>query len=106
MTIKTLAFLTMISLLLPSVVSAQTYPQTCPQEAVGVLNAVGGCSAVDCSLYPSICNKCCTVATNQTVSQTTATPMDYIPILILIILIGIFLVWKMKSKRNLKRKSK
>lgn len=38
---------------------AETYPNSCPSEARSILNAVGGCSAVNRSSYPSVYEKCC-----------------------------------------------
>lgn len=36
-----------------------TYKESCPPEAQAILDAVGGCDAIDCSEYPAICEKCC-----------------------------------------------
>lgn len=35
------------------------YKEGCPPEAKAILDAVGGCDAINCSEYPAICEKCC-----------------------------------------------
>ena len=37
----------------------EEYRADCPDEAKAILDAVGGCDAIDCSKYPAICEKCC-----------------------------------------------
>lgn len=40
-------------------VSVASYPVSCPDVAQAIVDAVGGCSAVNCSQYEAICSKCC-----------------------------------------------
>lgn len=57
--------LLVISYLLLVVVNtsfAQTYPATCPAEAQAIVNAVGGCSAVDKDQYSAVYDSCCAVS--------------------------------------------
>lgn len=35
------------------------YPSGCSLQSQSILNAVGGCLAIDCNSYTSICGKCC-----------------------------------------------
>jgi PGF-CTERM protein len=35
------------------------YKAGCPEEAKAILDAVGGCDAIDCSEYSAICEMCC-----------------------------------------------
>jgi hypothetical protein len=37
----------------------EEYKVDCPTEAKAILDAVGGCDAINCSEYPAICEKCC-----------------------------------------------
>ena len=37
----------------------EEYKAGCPPEAKAILDAVGGCNAINCSEYPAICEKCC-----------------------------------------------
>jgi len=51
-----------LSIAVSSSVSAEAegeYKAGCPEEAKAILDAVGGCDALDCSEYPAICEKCC-----------------------------------------------
>lgn len=41
---------------------AASYPASCPTEARSILNAVGGCSSVKKSQYPTVYEKCCAMA--------------------------------------------
>ncbi len=54
-----LAITTFLSLLLPAFSFGATYPASCPAEARGIVEAVGGCAAISCSQYEAICAKCC-----------------------------------------------
>jgi len=57
-----LMLLLLLSFVLPFPVSAEAeeeYKAGCPPEAKAILDAVGGCDAIDCSEYPVICEKCC-----------------------------------------------
>ena len=52
----------LLSTVLSFPVSAEAegeYKAGCPSEAKAILDAVGGCDAIDCSEYPVICEKCC-----------------------------------------------
>ncbi len=55
---------------------AQTYPDTCPPEAQGILNAVGGCAAVDCQKFPVICEKCCVTSNASVQSSSSSTAIS------------------------------
>ena len=68
--------ITLFLILSTQISFAQTYPSTCPSEAIGVLNAVGGCAAVDCNRFPAICQKCCTV--QETESQVATPQPTYV----------------------------
>ena len=57
-----LMFLLSISIAVSLPVTAEPggeYKAGCPEEAKAILDAVGGCDAIDCSEYPAICEKCC-----------------------------------------------
>ena len=41
---------------------AESYPNSCPVEARGILGAVGGCSTINRSSYPAIWDKCCVLS--------------------------------------------
>ena len=77
-------------LLLPTSL-AQSYPSTCPAEAIGIVEAVGGCVAVDCEKYPAICQECCIV--EETESQVATPQPTYVsyptPSSNMIIIVGI-----------------
>lgn len=68
--LTTFAFL---SLLFPVLSSAATYPASCPTEAQAIVEAVGGCSAVDKDAYDAIYSKCCSVG--KVIPVTTTTPV-------------------------------
>lgn len=53
-----LVLVLMLTVLCPAISFGASYPASCPTEAQGILNALGGCSAVDCSAYGAICSKC------------------------------------------------
>ena|SRR3989338_2442513 len=38
---------------------AQSYPTSCPTEAQVILNATGGCAAIDSTVYANIYTNCC-----------------------------------------------
>lgn len=71
---KALFFL--LFLILAVGVSAAVYKETCPSEAKAILDAVGGCSAVNCTEYFAICEDCCEAgaAANVTATPTSALP--------------------------------
>lgn len=50
---------TFLSLLLPALSFGATYPASCPAEARGIVEAIGGCAEISCSQYGAICAKCC-----------------------------------------------
>ena len=52
---------------------AETYPSTCDSMAQAILNATGGCSAIDCNTLSNICEKCCTQNIPQTSTCTSFT---------------------------------
>lgn len=55
------AIITFLLLLPPALSFAASYPASCPAEAQAIVDAVGGCSAIDPNQYQSIYNKCCSV---------------------------------------------
>ena len=60
------------SLALPTATSAvkSQYPNTCPAEAIAIVNSVGGCAAVSQQTFPAVYEKCCRLPT----STLTPTP--------------------------------
>ncbi|MDP3729836.1 MAG: peptidoglycan-binding domain-containing protein [bacterium] len=52
---------------------AVSYPASCPAEGKAIVEAVGGCSAVDKSSYPSVHEKCCALAVPTTTKSITPT---------------------------------
>ena len=66
MKLKQLGLLVLLTLFLSIAVSFSVsaevegeYKAGCPEEAKAILDAVGGCDAIDCSEYSAICEKCC-----------------------------------------------
>ena len=66
MKLKQLGSLVLLTLFLSIAVSFSVsaevegvYKEGCPEEAKAILDAVGGCDAIDCSEYPAICEQCC-----------------------------------------------
>ena len=52
-----------------------SYPDTCPAAAKAVLDALGGCPAVNASQYPAINEKCCSLPkTSESSPGPAATP--------------------------------
>ena len=58
---SSLALAALLLLLSPVIAFAASYPASCPAEAQAIVNAVGGCSAIDPDQYSSIYEKCCSV---------------------------------------------
>src|SRR3989338_8272816 len=56
-----LALTTLATPFFGSPVLAATYPATCPAEAQGIVEAVGGCAAISPTDYSAIYGKCCAV---------------------------------------------
>ena len=57
-----LAFIAFLSFLLPVAVLGASYPASCPTEAQAIVDAVGGCPAIDPGQYSSIYEKCCSIS--------------------------------------------
>ena len=70
-----LAFIAFLSFLLPVAVLGASYPASCPTEAQAIVDAVGGCPAIDPGQYSSIYEKCCSI------SETPASEPSSEPIL-------------------------
>lgn len=60
---KKLIIFSLLSVLLfsPSLSLAGTYPDTCDETAQAIIDGIGGCSEIDCGMFPNICDKCCSV---------------------------------------------
>jgi hypothetical protein len=57
---KIIIFSLLSVFLLSSQISfAETYPDACDSSAQIILNATGGCLAIDCNVFFDICGKCC-----------------------------------------------
>lgn len=56
---KTIIFFSFFIALFCFNLSLATYPSTCSFESQSVLNAVGGCSSIDCYSFSNLCGKCC-----------------------------------------------
>lgn len=54
---------------------AASYPSSCPAEAKAIVEAVGGCSAVNKNQYPSVYEKCCALP-----APVTPKPMPVKPL--------------------------
>ena len=84
-------------LLTPGVSFAQTYPVSCPAEAQAIVNAVGGCLAVDKDLYSAIYDNCCVVSPAP--SSMTMT----LWILAVVVLLGLGIMslrYYLRSRKN------
>lgn len=58
-TMKKISLITIFYLLIANFSFAASYPASCPTEAKAIVDAVGGCSAVDKNIYSAVYNKCC-----------------------------------------------
>ncbi|MEK7528313.1 MAG: hypothetical protein AAB592_00930 [Patescibacteria group bacterium] len=66
-----LSLLTFYSVSFATTGVATTY---CPAEAQAIVDAVGGCPAIDCKKYETVCQKCgCSEEVTTTVTTTTVT---------------------------------
>ena len=83
---KILFYLFLALLIAPSAVAhATSYPATCPSEAQAIVSGVGGCPAIDCTKFATICDKCCPVVSRQIVvdhptPKKEPTPAKTIPV--------------------------
>jgi len=98
MEIKTKLIIMLVMMLLPTLAFAQSYPDTCPQEAQGVLNAVGGCEEVDCNQFSAICEKCCTQNSSVSSAKGIISSPLFLGILAFIVVAGSLVIWKVKQK--------
>ena len=54
---------------------AATYPASCPAEAKAIVEAVGGCSVVNKSQYPSVYDKCCILPVSAPATTKSLSPI-------------------------------
>lgn len=47
--------------LISNIAFAASYPASCPTEAKAIVDAVGGCSAIDKNKFSSVYQKCCAI---------------------------------------------
>ena len=71
---KNFTLITIFYLLITNFSFAQTYPASCPTEAQAIVKAVGGCSSVNKSSYPSVYEKCCALPASITPKPTPVKP--------------------------------
>ncbi|OGZ08133.1 MAG: hypothetical protein A3C93_00845 [Candidatus Lloydbacteria bacterium RIFCSPHIGHO2_02_FULL_54_17] len=98
-----LALIALPTLFFGSPVLAATYPATCPAEAQGIVDAVGGCATINPTDYSAIYGKCCsapatpTTLTDQiTTQKSSATPLIAVT-LVALVAVGVLAVkrfWK------------
>jgi len=69
---KYLFFVFLSLILVPVVACGATYPATCPSEAQAIVGGIGGCPAIDCTKFATICAKCCPISAKQTVAPNPA----------------------------------
>lgn len=108
--------MTLFLLLSMTISFAQTYPSTCPSEAIGILEAVGGCDAVDCDRFPAICEKCCVKAITpiaapiREIQPSYTSPQSSNGIIIVVVIAALiisFVIWFLKGKfTQISKKSK
>src|SRR3989344_2011258 len=71
-----LAFIAFLSFLLPVAVLGASYPASCPTEAQAIVDAVGGCSAIDPGQYSSIYEKCCSASATPASEPSSEQTLD------------------------------
>ncbi|MDO8521607.1 MAG: hypothetical protein Q7S52_05825 [bacterium] len=71
-----LALIVLLTPLAGSPVFAATYPATCPAEAQGIVDAVGGCAAISPTDYAAIYGKCCSEDTMPTTPEMPVSHAD------------------------------
>lgn len=102
-----------LSFLTPTIVFGASYPASCPAEAQAIVNAVGGCSAIDPGQYSSIYGKCCSVSTipgSQPSLKPSPEPTPGTSSTLLIVIISIivwgglayFIVWFIRKRKKKK----
>src|SRR3989344_3380946 len=95
-----LAFLAVLSLSFPQISTAkEEYPSTCPPEAIAIVNAVGGCAAVNPQSFSAVYDKCCASAEPADASTGTPTYLGYTAVAFIIFLgLGRFIKKQPKAR--------
>lgn len=71
---------------------AQSYSASCPTEAQAILNATGGCAAIDSTVYSNIYEKCCVEAVSN------SNLIIYVSIAVIAIALA---TWQVLKKRRI-----